>query len=298
MPLAARLLGPYADAVNPPIDVQLSDGRSIRVHEQRPAGDDAALTIVWHHGSPQTGALLVPLADAAADRDIRIVSFGRADYGGSSPLPDRDIASVAFDVGEIADALGIDRFAVMGASGGGPHSLACAALLPDRVVAAACFASVAPYSAEPFGTDGVDWFAGMSSDGASLRAALAGRAERERYQETSEFDVDSFIAADYAALDGAWRSLGADAGEAGRAGSEGLVDDDLALVKPWGFDVAAISTPVLLAQGGSDRVIPQSHAYRLLERIPDAELWLRPADGHVSILSTCPLAMDWLLAHA
>lgn len=289
--MALRALSAYAGAVKSPIDVVLRDGRSIRVHQQLPPGGHARLTIMWHHGSPQTGALLQPLVAAAAARGIRLVSFACANYGGSSPLQGRDVASVAFDAAQVADALDVDRFAVMGASGGGPHALACAALLTDRVVATACFASVAPFSAE-----GEDWFAGMASGGASLRAALAGRIDRESFEETSEFDPDSFIDADYAALESSWSSLGRDAGEAAGAGSGGLIDDDLAFVKPWGFDLATITAPVLLAQGGGDRVIPPSHAYRLLERIPNGELWLRPSDGNVSILETCPLAMDWLCA--
>ena len=95
-----------------------------------------------------------------------------------------------------------------------------------------------------------------------------------------------------------WRgrglSLGEDAGRAGRAGPDGLIDDDLALASPWGFDVARIEAPVLLAQGGEDRVIPQAHADWLLRHCPRSELWLRPRAGHVSILDACPLAMDWL----
>src|SRR5690348_1459842 len=107
-------------------DVRTDDGRVLRVHEG--GGDGARLTVVWHHGSPQTGALLDPLLDAATVRGIRLVSYGRPSYGGSTPRPGRDVASAADDVARITDALGTGRFATMGASGGGPHALACAAL--------------------------------------------------------------------------------------------------------------------------------------------------------------------------
>jgi pimeloyl-ACP methyl ester carboxylesterase len=175
----------------------------------------------------------------------------------------------------------------MGASGGGPHALACAALLPGRVLGAVCLASPAPY------TEGFDWYAGMASPG-GLRAARVGRDERERYAGTDEFDKDSFTASDWAALEGSWRSLGQDAGRAEAAGPEGLIDDDLAIAGSWGFDVAAIEVPVLLVQGGEDRVIPPSHADALMRAIHTSELWLRPHDGHVSVLDACPVALDWL----
>jgi pimeloyl-ACP methyl ester carboxylesterase len=273
-------------------DLRLSDGRVLRVHDSAAEDEAEAFTVLWHHGSPQTGAPLVPLLAAAAERGIRLLSYGRPSYGGSSPLPDRNVASSASDVVQIAEALGLARFAVMGASGGGPHALACAALLPERVSGAASIAGLAPFEA-----DGLDWFAGMADESA-LRAAARGREARVRYEETAEFDPESFTERDYAALAGAWSALGADVGVAAAAGPEGLIDDDLAFVAPWGFDVTDITVPVLLVHGGQDRVVPPAHGDWLLRHCRDAELWFRPHDGHISILDACPLAMDWLRAHA
>jgi pimeloyl-ACP methyl ester carboxylesterase len=275
------------------LDVPLADGRILRVHDSGTDASPGGFTVVWHHGSPQTGAPLTPMLEAAAARSIRLVSYGRPSYGGSSPMPGRDVASAAADVEAIADALGIARFAVIGASGGGPHALACAALLPDRVTGAASLAGLAPIDA-----DGLDWFAGMASDGASLRAALLGRAAREHYESTSEFDPDSFIERDYAALETRWASLGADVGVAAAAGPGGLIDDDLAFVAPWGFDPADIIAPVLLVHGGKDRVVPPAHSDWLLSRSPAAELWVRPRDGHISVLDASALALDWLRERA
>lgn len=271
-------------------DVRLADGRTVRVYDTGGAGANAAGTVVWHHGSPQTGAPLAPLVAAAARRAIRLVSYGRPAYGGSSPHPGRTVASAALDTSQIADALGVSRFAVMGASGGGPHALACAALLPERVTGAVSLAGLAPLS-EDF-----DWFAGMVAPG-GLQAAVGGRAARARYAETDEFDEESFTPADRAALSGRWSSLAADAGRAAAAGADGLIDDDLAFVADWGFDVTGIVCPVLVVQGGQDRVVPATHAEWLLRLCSRPELWLRPGDGHVSVLDACPLAMDWLLSH-
>ena len=273
-------------------DLRLQDGRALRVHDSAEGSAPEAFTVLWHHGSPQTGALLEPLLSSAAERGIRLLSYGRPSYGGSSPRPGRNVASAASDVEQIADAFGIARFAVMGASGGGPHALACAALLPALVTGVACLAGLAPFDA-----DGIDWFGGMASDGAALRAAVVGRQARELYEATEEFDPESFTERDYAALAGAWSSLGADVGLASAAGADGLIDDDLAFVAPWGFNVTEITAPVLLVQGGQDRVVPPAHADWLLHHCRRSELWFRPGDGHLSILDACPLAMDWLRAH-
>jgi pimeloyl-ACP methyl ester carboxylesterase len=156
-------------------DLTLSDGRTLHVYDT--GADHARLTVFWHHGTPNTGAPPEPLFPAAADRGIRWVSHDRPGYGESTPKPGRDVAAVAADVASIADALGIGRFAVMGHSGGGPHALACAALLPGRVVAVVSGAGTAPFAAE-----GLDWFAGMAPSGAAaMRAAAAGRAAYENY---------------------------------------------------------------------------------------------------------------------
>jgi pimeloyl-ACP methyl ester carboxylesterase len=269
-------------------DLRLEDGRrTLRVYDSGGADARHAFTVVWHHGSPQTGALLEPLLSAAARRGIRLLSYGRPSYGGSTPHPGRDVASAAADVAQLADALGVTQFAVIGASGGAPHALACAALLGDRVTGVACLAGLAPL------TEDFNWWGGMVSDG-GLRAAVHGREARARYAETDEFDENSFTPADWAALSGAWASLGDDAVRAGADGPDGLIDDDVAFVTPWGFDVAQVDAPVLLAHGGQDRIIPPSHADWLIRHCRNPELWFRPNDGHISILNACPLAMDWL----
>src|SRR3954469_880918 len=93
-------------------DLRLADGRTLRAYD---AGGGPAAALVWHHGSPQSGAPLPPLVEAAARRGIRLASYARPSYGGSTPQPGRDVASAAGDVAQLADAFGLERFAVMGA---------------------------------------------------------------------------------------------------------------------------------------------------------------------------------------
>ena len=275
-------------------DLELSDGRRLHIYDTRADDADASLTIVWHHGTPNLGEPPEPLLPAAAQRGIRWVSYDRPGYGGSTAHPGRDVASAAVDVASIVDALGIGRFAVMGHSGGGPHALACGALLSDRVIGTVSISGLAPYGAE-----GLDWFAGMGPAGAAeLRAAAGGRAALMAYLTSSEFDPELFTAADHAALKGPWHWLGVISGRALEGGLAGMVDDDLAYVAPWGFDSGQVSPPVLVLQGGQDRIAPSSHGRWLARHIRSAELWLRPDDGHISVLSSAESAMDWLLERA
>ncbi len=274
-------------------DLELSDGRTLHVYDA--GADRASLTVFWHHGTPNTGALPEPLFPAAAERGIRWVSHDRPGYGGSTPRPGRDVASVAADVASIADALGIGQFAVMGHSGGGPHALACAALLPDRVLAAVAGSGTAPFDAE-----GLDWFGGMTASGSvGMRAAAAGRAVYEEHLASAEFDPEMFTPADQAALSGEWSWLARIAGQALAGGPTGMIDDELAYVNPWGFSPGQVASPVLILHGGQDRMVPSAHGAWVARHCPAAEEWLRPDDGHVSVLrSSAVAALDWLAERA
>lgn len=273
-------------------DLALDDARTLHVYDTGAPADGAALTVFWHHGTPNIGAPPTPLFEASARLGIRWVSLDRPGYGGSTSQPGRNIGSAAAWFARVANHLDIDRFAVMGHSGGGPHALACAALLPDRVVAAVGLASLAPYD-----SDGLDYFAGMAASGvASLRASAAGRGEKERY-EASGADYDpEFTDDDMAALRGEWSWLNDVVGPALAQGTGGLIDDDLAYVAPWGFDPTTITVPTLLVHGGADRVVPSTHSEWLARHCPAMQLRLSPGDGHLSVLRHATAALEWLAA--
>jgi pimeloyl-ACP methyl ester carboxylesterase len=270
------------------LDVTLPEGRVL--HAYHAAGPADATAVCWHHGTPNLGAPPQPLLPAAAQVGLRWFSFDRPGYGGSTAVPERTVGSVAADAAAVADALDIGRFVAVGHSGGGPHALACAALLDGRVTAAVALSGPAPYDAA-----GLDWFAGMAPAGAgSNRAAARGRAAREAWEDEAGNEDFGFTEADEAALDGRWSWVLEVVRPAIAQGPGGAIDDDLAAVSPWGFDVSDIDVPVLLVHGGADRVVPVGHARWLADRIPTAELWERPTDGHITVLDAAADALAWL----
>jgi pimeloyl-ACP methyl ester carboxylesterase len=269
-------------------DVAMPDGRTLHAYDTGGPG----IAVFWHHGTPNVGAPPQPLFADADRLGLRWVSYDRPGYGGSTVRPNRDIASAAADVAAVADTLGLDRFAVVGHSGGSPHALACAALLPGRVLAAVSQAGLAPY-----GADGLDWYDGMCASGrAALHASTMGRDAKAAYEASApEYDPE-FTPADLAILAGEWGWLGSVVEAAMAGGPDGAVDDDVAYVNPWGFDPADASAPILLLHGERDRVVPSSHSRWLAGHCPTAELRLSTEDGHVSVLNGAPAALEWLRA--
>ncbi|WP_062463954.1 alpha/beta fold hydrolase [Demequina soli] len=264
-------------------------GRAVRWYTDGP--EDASLVLFWHHGTPNIGEPPGPLMGPATDRGIRWVSLDRPGYGGSTRREGRCVADVAEDVAAVADTLGIERFAVVGHSGGGPHALACAALQPQRVRACASIAGLAPMGAE-----GLDWYGGMAAGGRGELEAAASGPVALRAQLAREWDPEIFIPEDHATLAGEWSWFDQIVSAALEHGPDGMVDDDLAYVSPWGFDPAdAARVPVLLAHGGRDRVVPCTHGEWLARAIPGAQWRLFPDDGHISVLLRAETVLDWLV---
>jgi pimeloyl-ACP methyl ester carboxylesterase len=284
-------------------DIHLPDDRTLHVYDTRedgnggrPAGSGSPLAVLWLHGSPNIGSPPEPLFAAAAANGLGWISYDRPGYGGSSAHHGRIVASAAADVAAVADALGIARLVVLGHSGGGPHALACAALLPHRVVATVSVSAPAPLNA-----DRLDWFADSPPGiAAENRAATAGRAALEAHWAQAEpEELDAFFtAADIAALGDRWSWLAGVAGKAMEQGNEGYAEDTLAGVQGWGFSPTAITCPVLVMHGADDRMVPSAHGEWLASHCPTAELQVIPGAGHITVLDSAPGALAWLAGQA
>jgi len=270
-------------------DLALPDGGTLRVHDVGGAG----LPLLWHHGTGNTGEPPRPLLAAAERLGLRFVGFDRPGYGGSSLLPGRSVADVAGLSAAVADHLGFERFTTMGHSGGGPHALACAALLPDRVAAVVSVSGPAPLA--PVTAEGRDWYSGFAPYGAaSLRAAEHGRAAREAYEVSGADDDFGFLPADEEMLSGEWRWFLEVVRSGGANGPGPSIDDDLATVTAWGFDVEDIAAPALLVHGAADRVVPAAHSQWVAAHVRGSELWVEPGAGHLSVLARAQDALAWV----
>jgi pimeloyl-ACP methyl ester carboxylesterase len=283
-------------------DVTTADGRTLRVYD---TADRDGHPVFGLHGTPGCGRLRQSAIDSARDQGLRLLSHDRPGYGGSSRQPGRRIGDVAADVAAIADQLDIDRFGVWGASGGGPHALACAALLPERVIAAVAIASPAPIDAE-----GLDYFADMGEMNAEEVEILAKGPERhlawlreqaDAMQTGSAEDLRAALSTLLAPVDreALTDELAAYLHENFRMamaqGVEGWHDESVAELAPWGFDVGTIRVPVQIWHGRQDRFVPASHGRWLADHVPGADLQISDDDGHVSLIErVVPLAQGWL----
>jgi pimeloyl-ACP methyl ester carboxylesterase len=284
-------------------DIRVADGRTLHAYDTRADGNAStpgdpgpAVAVFWLHGSPNIGSPPEPLFAAAAENGLYWVSYDRPGYGGSGPHDGRTVASAAADVAAAADALGIGQFAVLGHSGGGPHALACAALLPERVIAAVSVSAPAPFDAA-----GLDWFAGWSPGiAAENRAAANGRAALQAHWDGAESEDMAvfFTEADIDALDDSWSWLSSVVDQAMAQGNEGFLEDTLAAVRPWGFRLDAIRVPVLIMHGAADKMVPPAHGEWLAAQCPGAEWRTVPDAGHVTVLDSAPKALRWLAARA
>jgi pimeloyl-ACP methyl ester carboxylesterase len=281
------------------------DGRTLTVYD---AGASDGPVILYHHGTPSTGAPLQTWLDDVQARGARLISYDRPGYGDSTPAPERNVAGAAADAAAIMDALGVERFVTWGVSGGGPHTLACAALLPDRVAAVASLGGVAPFDAL-----GLNYLRGMGSDNiVEFGLAMAGRQYIAPYCESvaehlrgatpaqvTEAIASLVSAPDLAALDGPIGEWWATSFPVAFAQSAaGWTDDDLAFVSPFGFEITQIAVPTLIVHGGQDRFVPVAHGQWLARAIAGAGSWISEDDGHLTLLvNRVPAVHEWLLRH-
>ena len=286
------------------LSVPTPDGRTLEVLV---AGPEDGFPLVSHHGTP-TGVVSDPkLEGPAAERGLRRIGYSRPGYGASSPRPDgaATVADDVTDVVTILDHLGLDKFVTIGWSGGGPRSLACAALLPDRCLGAVCGVGLVP----PDEYDG-DVRDGMGEENVEeFTAAMNGEAALTAWLEEHSPDLFTVTADQVAEVLGSLAppvdraALTGDDAErtaAGfrRAGEQGIVGwlhDDLAMVRPWGFSVGDITVPVSIWQGTEDKMVPFAHAEWLVAHVPGARAHFEPGEGHISLQAQMPRILDDLL---
>jgi pimeloyl-ACP methyl ester carboxylesterase len=271
--------------------VTLPDGRDIDLLLAGPAD---GLPLVMHEGTPVGLVLFPATVQAAHDRHLQPILVARPGYERSTPRPGRRVADVAADVAAVLDALGLDTFVTAGWSGGGPHALACAALLPGRCLAAASIAGAAPHDAP-----GLDWTAGMGPENvAEFGAAVAGPRALTEFLDRESASLGAVTGpgvaaalggliadADRAVLTGEFADhLAAAVRASVSTGIAGWRDDDLAFVADWGFTLDGNGKlPVAIWQGDQDRMVPYAQGQWLAANIPGARAHLLPGEGHLTI---------------
>jgi pimeloyl-ACP methyl ester carboxylesterase len=288
-----------------PQQARLPDGRRL---DLRVSGPDGGLPFLFHHGTPGAYVPRRVMERAVHARGLRLVTTSRPGYGDSTRQPGRAVVDVVADTEAVLDELGADRCLVAGASGGGPHALACAARLP-AAAAVAVIAGVAPYEAE-----GLDFMAGMGEENVTeFGAALQGEAVlrpylsemRERLKDVGVEGIMTTLETllppvDKAVLtDEFGEDLVASFREALRTGVDGWLDDDLAFATPWGFALGEIAVPTAIWQGSADLMVPFAHGQWLSAHVPGASVHLEEGEGHLSVaISAVDRMLDELLERA
>ncbi len=272
--------------------LSLPDGRSLDVAV---SGPDGAVPLLFHHGTPGSKVPVGPLERGAHARSLRLVTWSRPGYGGSTRRPGRRVVDDADDVAVLLESLGAERCVVAGWSGGGPHALASAARLPDRVAGVLSISGAAPATVPD-----LDFLAGMGQQNhEELGAARAGEPELRAYLEAEapglrDVQGDGVAAAmetlippvDRAALAGEYGvELAANLRESVRTGIDGWLDDDRALLDGWGFAVEEVTTPTFVWQGSEDLMVPFTHGQWLADHLPQVTAHLLVGEGHVSTAS-------------
>jgi pimeloyl-ACP methyl ester carboxylesterase len=241
-------------------DIETPDGRNLRVAE---FADPSGFPVLVHMGTPTSRLVFPPHEAVAASCGIRLISYDRPGYGGSTPRPGRTVASSAEDVRAVAEAFGIERCGLWGFSGGPPHGLAAAALLPGMVSGAVVLAAPAPGFDGSFTDYEKERDKLLSRTADQWRAALPGV-----YAAFADFAVRTLPIA-----------LG--------PGSEGWREDDEAMRNPWGFDLEQIQAPVRLRHGRADTSVPIENGEALAARIPSVETEFT-GDDHLAMLFRDP----------
>jgi pimeloyl-ACP methyl ester carboxylesterase len=282
--------------------VTAPDGRKLAYLER---GAESGLPVFALHGTP--GSRFVRHSDPTLyeRHGVRWITYDRPGYGLSDSHLGRSVADAPADIAAIADALGLDRFAVVGGSGGAPHALACGALLGDRMIRVGAVVTPAPPDAENF-----DFYDGLADVNVKeFNAAREGReaieALLEPWVDQIRTDVDALIEELLTDLPEIDRRRAAQPEqreimreswtEAVRQGSRGWADDDLAFAKPWGFDLEDVTVKTRVWQGELDVLTPRPHGEYVASRLPNGQFELLEGGGHF-LDEEWGVVLEWLTA--
>jgi pimeloyl-ACP methyl ester carboxylesterase len=282
------------------VNVQAHDGRLLEVLV---SGPPDGTVLVFHTGTP---CGLVPLPDTLdpAPLGVRTVLYARPGYGRSTPQPGRTVADTARDTAAILDALEAATFLNLGLSGGGPHALACDALLADRCLATAVIAGTAPYAEAEDSSQVRAWYEAdednqlaFAGDIQGFRTAVDGFVDQLANVKAENVAANASTAADRQFFsEGYAEWVASFVSAAGVSGSYGAADDYLASFREWGFPLASIRQ-VTIWQGTEDDHVPPYHAEWLRDHLPRAELRTVANEGHNSIVRHLPEIIKTLIAH-
>jgi len=267
--------------------INLPDGRPLSVWT---GGDPGGVPVIYLHGTPSSRLQAVSGHDAAMHQGVRLIAANRPGYGAASDVP-TSLSSIAEDTLALSDALGLNRFAVLGVSGGGPFALACGATAPDRVVAVGVVVGVGPWRLiDPPGSNPEDRAALELADAGDVEAALAvfRRSAAGDFASMLELDDDAMMDDFIQPVPEQERALftpqlravwAADLREA-LTSYDGYARDNLAWGGDWDLDLAAVSSPTWLWYGDEDRLVSADHGRWLHQRIAHSTLVIRPGAGH------------------
>jgi pimeloyl-ACP methyl ester carboxylesterase len=269
--------------------ITLRDGRTLGYAEY---GDASGTPGFYFHGHPGSRFEAQLAHEAAAERGIRVIALDRPGYGRSSYQQGRRILDWPVDVAEVADGLGIERFGVLGASGGGPYALACGYALGDRVTRAGIVSGVGPYGA-PGVTAGMRWQNRVGFQLGARYPVLARLIMRSMARQVRR-NPDRVVEAVAHAMSGAdaetvrrphvRRALAEDIGEAFRQGHLGAALDVVLLGRAWGFALRDVTVPVHLWQGEADVLVPPAMGRHMAAQLPDCHARLFPGEGHLLVI--------------
>ena len=269
--------------------IRLSDGRRLTFAEY---GDPNGRPVLYCHGWPSSRLEPHAFESAVSSLGLRLIAPDRPGYGLSDPHPKRTLSDCAADVSNLADQLNIERFELLGISGGGPYALACAARIPDRLLSVVLVCSLAPLTS-PEITRGMvrlhRWlllFAQKAPWLARRVSVICLRGFWGKGEQVLPRQVEARLAeADRQTLSNAdlRSALIASSSEALRRGVHGAASDGFLYARPWDFDLRKIRVPVHLWHGEQDTILPPVMGRYLASTIPNCRATFCPNDGHFSL---------------